>query len=306
MAYVSFYDGSRSISMGSKNTWSDWHLIPDGMPLVEPPPIKSNKGDYVDVPGAHGSLDYTGILSGIKYGDREGSWTFFFDPDYGTTTERYREILSAIHGMKVKVVLLQDAGVYYVGRIFVNKPEVAKDGDSLDSITFDYRLEPFTYPNNDGFGTDHDGILIGPGRSTGTSGKDSGGSSTSGGGSSSGGGSGTGGGSTPGDPTTPTVTPSTADWLWNDLFDTTATYGRFVVYGTKGRNLINSTEKAITPVFSCSEPVIVTFGDNTYELPAGTSSLITLQPGDNIMAFKTKLENGSSTVVVNYSGGGSL
>lgn len=36
MAYVSFYDGSRSISMGSKNTWSDWHLIPDGMPLVEP------------------------------------------------------------------------------------------------------------------------------------------------------------------------------------------------------------------------------------------------------------------------------
>lgn len=76
MAYVSFYDGSRSISMGSKNTWSDWHLIPDGMPLVEPPPIKSNKGDYVDVPGAHGSLDYTGILSGIKYGDREGSWTF--------------------------------------------------------------------------------------------------------------------------------------------------------------------------------------------------------------------------------------
>lgn len=187
-----------------------------------------------------------------------------------------------------------------MGRIFVNKPEVAKDGDSLDSITFDYHLEPFAYPNDDGFGTDHDGILIGPGRSTGTSGKDSGGSSTSGGG------SGTGGGSTPGDPTTPTVTPSTADWLWNDLFDTTATYGRFVVYGTKGRNLINSTEKAITPVFSCSEPVIVTFGDNTYELPAGTSSLITLQPGDNIMAFKTKLENGSSTVVVNYSGGASL
>ena len=56
------------------NTFSNFHLISDGRPDVASPELKTN---YVDVPGADGSLDYTEALNGRKYKNRTGSWEFY-------------------------------------------------------------------------------------------------------------------------------------------------------------------------------------------------------------------------------------
>lgn len=91
------------------------------------------------------------------------------------------------------------------------------------------------------------------------------------------------------------------DWKWNDLFDLIIYYGTFDVMGTKYRDLINPKSTSITPAIRCSSPMTVTFNGSTYHLPAGTSKLISISPGDNIMVF-----TGTGRVVVDYSIGSGL
>lgn len=71
----------------TKNTWDDFYLIPTKRPLVNPPSVKE---EYVDIPGANGSLDFTEALSGaIHYGMREGSWEFIVDSDRYSEAPQY-------------------------------------------------------------------------------------------------------------------------------------------------------------------------------------------------------------------------
>ena len=94
-----------------------------------------------------------------------------------------------------------------------------------------------------------------------------------------------------------TVSSDENDWLWNDLFDLTIRYGRFIVEGTKYRNFINEGMESPTPTFICSAPMTVLYRGNTYQLVAGTNynASLALQPGDNIMRF-----SGNGSVVVSY------
>ena len=87
------------------------------------------------------------------------------------------------------------------------------------------------------------------------------------------------------------------DWYWDDLFDMTIRYGRFVVDGTKYRNFINEGMEAATPTFVCSSAMSVLFNGETYGLVAGSNynANLALQPGDNIMRF-----SGNGSVVVSY------
>lgn len=50
-----------SITIGDKNTWDDWHLIPATRPLFNPPTVKEN---MVNIPGGDGVLDLTASLAG--------------------------------------------------------------------------------------------------------------------------------------------------------------------------------------------------------------------------------------------------
>ena len=87
------------------------------------------------------------------------------------------------------------------------------------------------------------------------------------------------------------------DWYWDDLFDLTIRYGRFIVEGTKYRNFINEGMEAATPTFVCSSAMSVLFNGETYGLVAGSNynANLALQPGDNIMRF-----SGNGSVVVSY------
>lgn len=108
-----------SITIGGKNTWRDWHLIPSSRPLFNPPKIRTN---YVDVPGSDGSIDLSDIMIGRPtYENRSGTWDFYVDNGYGTWSDRYSEIMAHLNGEKMTAVLEDDPMFYYEGRFSVNE-----------------------------------------------------------------------------------------------------------------------------------------------------------------------------------------
>lgn len=129
------------------------HLIPEKRPLIKPPEVKKN---YVDIPGAHGSLDYTEALNGILYTNRTGSWEFYVDNGYqdteGTWNIMYSELMNSIHGKYFDYIWLEDdarefdglPSYYYKGRIFVNE---WRSDPQFSKIVLDYDLEPYKYPS---------------------------------------------------------------------------------------------------------------------------------------------------------------
>lgn len=135
-------DGRNSI-----DTYDDWRIVPDSRPLVEPPQVKT---EYLDVPGADGSLDYTEALAGIKYSNREGSWTFYvlnelanLGGSYMRWNQLYSLIMKTIHGKRKRIWLESDPDYYYTGRVFVDKWSSDKD---YSKITLKYIIDPWKYP----------------------------------------------------------------------------------------------------------------------------------------------------------------
>ena len=127
-----------SITIGEKNTWDDWHLIPSSRPLFNPPSVKENT---VDIPGGDGVLDLTASLAGRPtYNNRTGSWTFYVQNGFKDWTVLYSEIMVYLHGQEFKAVLEDDPAYYYEGRFSVNSWKSDKD---YSQIVIDYNVGPY-------------------------------------------------------------------------------------------------------------------------------------------------------------------
>lgn len=134
-----------SITIGEKNTWLDFRLIPASRPSIAPPSVKTN---YVTVPGADGELDFTEALDQkIHYGMREGSWEFYVCHeliDKYNWIELWDELLDAWHGKRQQIILMDEAevypGEYWAGRIALN--EFQSDAHH-SKVVIDYRIDPF-------------------------------------------------------------------------------------------------------------------------------------------------------------------
>lgn len=108
-----------SITIGERNTWSDWHLIPASRPVVNPPPVKTN---MIEIPGADGTLDLTESMAGrATFGDRTGSWTFYVENGHATWSSVYSSVMGYLHGKQLTCVLEDDPLFYYEGRFSVNQ-----------------------------------------------------------------------------------------------------------------------------------------------------------------------------------------
>ena len=141
------YNGEHSINFKVenedddwRNTWENWKLAPSTRPIVNPPEPKK---EYVDVPGADGSIDYTEALTNVRYQNRTGSWTFLIDNGYWDWSVLYTEFMELYQGKQVMVQLTDDPEYYYLGRIEVNQFNQAKD---YSSFVINYTLEPYKYP----------------------------------------------------------------------------------------------------------------------------------------------------------------
>lgn len=127
-----------SITLGDKNTWDDWHLIPKSRLLFNPPSVKTN---YIEIPGGDGSLDLTTALAGRPvYKNRTGSWEFYVENGFKDWAVLYSEIMTYLHGKKLKAILEDDPDYYYEGRFAVN---AWKSDPNWSIITIDYEVAPY-------------------------------------------------------------------------------------------------------------------------------------------------------------------
>lgn len=141
-----------SITFGDKNTWTDWHLVPSTRPVVNPPKPKTQ---YVDIPGADGSIDLTDSLAGRPvFSDREGSFDFIVLNDYNIDNydynwiDVYTEILQYLHGRRMTMFLEDDPEYYYEGRFEVNNWTTDANNST---ISINYVLNPYKYRRNTPF-----------------------------------------------------------------------------------------------------------------------------------------------------------
>ncbi len=133
-----------SVNFGSKNSYSDWHLVPDSRPVIAMPEVKTN---YIEVPGASGTLDMSESLTGYPvYNDRSGSMKFHVLNDYQEWQVLHQEIANYLHGKTIDISLEDDPNYYYTGRV-VMAEWISNNNASTpwSDITFNYTLEPYKY-----------------------------------------------------------------------------------------------------------------------------------------------------------------
>lgn len=127
-----------SITIGDKNTWDDWHLIPATRPLFNPPTVKEN---MVNIPGGDGVLDLTASLAGRPtYNNRTGSWTFYVQNGFKDWSVLYSEIMVYLHGQTFKAILEDDPAYFYEGRFSVNQWKSDKD---YSQVVINYNVGPY-------------------------------------------------------------------------------------------------------------------------------------------------------------------
>lgn len=122
------------------NTWDTWHLIPVKCPVIAAPTMEEN---YVRIPGMSGSLDLSDYLTGEpEYSDRKGSLEFFVMNGYGVRENRRSEIASFLDGRKMRVILEDDPGYYYEGRVIM-KDWKTEASENYSRVTFQYQFRPY-------------------------------------------------------------------------------------------------------------------------------------------------------------------
>lgn len=142
---MSYYNGEHSITFistngTSKNTWTDWHLIPSARPTIQPPPPQTFT---LEIPGRSGKLDFSDyIFNSPVFNNREGSFEFIVDHEntnYISWSATKEEILNFIHARWFKVILQDEPDYYYEGRITIDE---LKSNSDWSVITFKYDLKP--------------------------------------------------------------------------------------------------------------------------------------------------------------------
>lgn len=97
------------------NTWYNWRLVLTAKDVTPPEP----KTNYVDIDGMSGTLDLSESLTGeITYKDRTVSASFWTSEGSHKDREKLlRDIVSALHGKKIKIIEPDDPDHYFYGRV---------------------------------------------------------------------------------------------------------------------------------------------------------------------------------------------
>lgn len=133
-----YYNGEHSVTIGGKHSWMDWRLIPASKPVIAVPTVKTKT---IEVPGAHGMLDLTTMLTGYPlYNNRQGSLQFIVDPGAWRWEEAFSDITTFLGGHIYQMVLDDDPEYYYEGRFWVSATQSDR---STNAITIGYDLHPY-------------------------------------------------------------------------------------------------------------------------------------------------------------------
>lgn len=128
----------KGITFGELHSYRDLNLILSEKEIGAP----SVKEKKVDIEGADGSIDYTDFFGGPKYGDVTHKFTFSTIVPRSEFLTQYSSIKNALHGRKLRIILDDDSGFFYVGRCYVSS---FTDEKGVGKITVDCDCEPYRY-----------------------------------------------------------------------------------------------------------------------------------------------------------------
>lgn len=129
----------RGITFGNKHSFWDWGLMLRQSPKITSPEPKTH---YVDIPGAHGSLDLTELLTGkVQYKNRKITMEFVTMAGRDDWSAIYSDILTELQGQLKQITLDDDPLCYYTGRVTVGEPERVNDQTVMVKMTAD--VEPY-------------------------------------------------------------------------------------------------------------------------------------------------------------------
>ena len=128
----------KGVTFGRYHSYNDFNLILTGKEIGSAV-VKTN---YVDVDGAHGHIDYTEYFGEPKYSSRSLSFKFNTIVNQFEFLTLYSKIQDALHGKRMKIVLDDDSGYYYMGRIEVS---AFTNDKNIGQISIDCTCEPWKY-----------------------------------------------------------------------------------------------------------------------------------------------------------------
>lgn len=127
----------KGITFGGLHSYRDLNLILSKKEIGAPP-VKENK---LEIEGADGSIDLTEVFGRPTFGDVTHKFTFTSITRNDSLT-KYSMVKNALHGQKLRIILDDDPGFYYVGRCFVSS---YTDEHGIGTITVDCDCEPYKY-----------------------------------------------------------------------------------------------------------------------------------------------------------------
>jgi len=111
----------RGVTFDNKHSYWDWGLMMRETPKITSPEPKTH---YVDIPGAHGSLDLTTALTGkVQYKNRKITMEFVTMAGREDWSAISSDILMELQGQLKRITLDDDPLHYYTGRVTVGEPE---------------------------------------------------------------------------------------------------------------------------------------------------------------------------------------
>jgi hypothetical protein len=146
---MAFYDNHFGTQFGwlhlgdasQNHSMRDFGLYPKSKPVVSPPVPKTM---VISIPGANGNLDFSESLTGYTtYENRQIKFEYSYLGDRAQFDRIYHTVLNAIHGRTMGIILDEDSGYYYHGRITVDEPEYDKKRMylTITADVFPYQME---------------------------------------------------------------------------------------------------------------------------------------------------------------------
>lgn len=126
------------IIFGVLHSYKDLHLLLSEKEIGAPS-VKDNK---VEIEGADGFIDLTEFFGRPTYGNVTHKFTFSTIVPRNDFLTQFSRVKNALHGQKLRIVLDDDPGFYYVGRCYVSSFTSEK---GVGKITVDCDCEPWKY-----------------------------------------------------------------------------------------------------------------------------------------------------------------
>lgn len=126
------------VTFGAYHSYDDFSLIMSSKEIAAP----KTKTVKIDVPGADGSIDLTDYFGEPKYEDCTHKFQFSTIVPQSEFLTRFSTIKNAIHGKKLRIVLDDDPGFFYIGRCYVSS---FTNDKNIGRISVECDCEPWKY-----------------------------------------------------------------------------------------------------------------------------------------------------------------